>query len=51
MSIVLVDDDELERALLNDRLESRGFEVTQASDGSMKLRQQLLAIWESLEDV
>ena len=37
MSIMLVDDDELERTLLSDRLESRGFEVTQASDGAAAL--------------
>src|ERR1700742_1793386 len=52
MGIMLVDDDALERALLSDRLESRGFEVAQASDGASALalldRQRtpvLLADW------
>jgi hypothetical protein len=33
LKILVVDDDELARALLSDRLQSRGFEVTQAGDG------------------
>ena len=35
--ILVVDDDELARALLSDRLESRGFRVTQAADGQEAL--------------
>ncbi len=38
LKILVVDDDELARALLSDRLQSRGFEVTQAADGRAALR-------------
>lgn len=33
LEILVVDDDELERALIADRLERRGFKVSQAADG------------------
>jgi sigma-B regulation protein RsbU (phosphoserine phosphatase) len=33
LSILIVDDDELERALIGDRLDARGFEVAHAADG------------------
>lgn len=52
LEILIVDDDELERALIADRLERRGFKVTEASDGieAMKLLEQqpfpvVLADW------
>jgi DNA-binding response OmpR family regulator len=34
LNILVVDDDELERVLVADRLESRGFEVTRAANGA-----------------
>lgn len=37
LKILVVDDDELARSLLGDRLQSRGFEVTQAADGQAAL--------------
>lgn len=33
LEILVIDDDELARALLSDRLSARGFQVTQAGDG------------------
>jgi two-component system OmpR family response regulator len=33
LEILVIEDDELARALLSDRLSSRGFQVTQAADG------------------
>lgn len=41
LDILIVDDDELERALIGDRLEARGFGVSQAAQG-----QEALAILE-----
>jgi DNA-binding response OmpR family regulator len=38
LKILVVDDDELERALVADRLEGRGFQVTRAADGEQALR-------------
>jgi CheY-like chemotaxis protein len=38
LKILVVDDDELERALIADRLEGRGFQVTRAADGEQALR-------------
>jgi two-component system NtrC family sensor kinase len=38
LKILVVDDDELERALIADRLEGRGFQVTRAADGEEALR-------------
>ena len=42
LEILVVDDDELERALIGDRLERRGFKVSQAADGfeAMKMLEQ-----------
>lgn len=37
LTILVVDDDELERALISDRLESRGFEVVRAANGAEAL--------------
>lgn len=37
LHVLLVDDDELERAFLCDRLEGRGFQVSQASNGQEAL--------------
>ena len=36
--ILVVDDDELARALLSDRLQSRGLDVAQAGDGSQAMK-------------
>ena len=37
LTILIVDDDELERALISDRLEARGFEVARAANGAQAL--------------
>ena len=37
LTILIVDDDELERALISDRLEARGFEVARAANGAEAL--------------
>jgi DNA-binding response OmpR family regulator len=37
LTILIVDDDELERALISDRLEARGFEVALAANGAEAL--------------
>jgi DNA-binding response OmpR family regulator len=37
LTILIVDDDELERALISDRLEARGFEVALAANGEEAL--------------
>jgi CheY-like chemotaxis protein len=37
LTVLVVDDDELERALISDRLEYRGFQVAQAGNGSEAL--------------
>jgi DNA-binding response OmpR family regulator len=37
LRILIVDDDELERILISDRLEARGFEVQRAADGAEAL--------------
>jgi DNA-binding response OmpR family regulator len=37
LSVLVVDDDELERALICDRLQQRGLEVGQAADGAQAL--------------
>jgi CheY-like chemotaxis protein len=37
LTVLVVDDDELERALISDRLEHRGFQVAQASNGTEAL--------------
>ena len=37
MSVLVVDDDELERALISDRLARRGLKVSQATDGAQAL--------------
>lgn len=38
LEILVIEDDELARALLSDRLTARGFQVTQAADGREALR-------------
>ena len=40
LTILIVDDDELERALISDRLEARGFEVVRAANGAEALTSQ-----------
>jgi CheY-like chemotaxis protein len=37
LTVLVVDEDELERALISDRLEYRGFQVAQAGNGSEAL--------------
>ena len=37
LTILIVDDDELERILISDRLEARGFDVTRAANGAEAL--------------